>query len=924
MRIKSVHLENYLCLLEGTGRDVIDIDFEAAHQAGVDRIMFFARNGAGKSTLLNALTPFPSNGDDRELIVPGRPGRKIIIFDRDGTEIKCDIRWTNKGKANCFMFIDGSEEPLPITAKGNIGEYLDAVKEQLGIDQNYLKIGRVGNRVSGFLEMKPGPRKNFIGQFMPEVEEWAAMHKNVAKRVSMFKQNLQGMQVELDRIEPREELEAAAARAESESNRLREEISRLDTQLGQARGVMSELEPARLSLLSAAGVANVEGGDFNPITAALLKAQTAAASNESRLAALLEERPLLARFVEPGAAVAKIAEVRENIARLNGENAGLTNARSTARAQIDRAITSKDAAELSLSRIQNSGKQLQELEARAVALSEQITSLTASAAEGVEVPDGLTYEEVKSACDLLMNLEGEISDLRNLFPTSEILDRAAAVDMDDSSLLAMASSAQSAARESRTRLDTAKARVVSIETQAQFHSRFAGLHCNDVRCPFEKYIEQFSSAKEELESKKSEIEALEARAANQAADASHLQSARNAAKAVLAASARIRQHRPTFEAAGIWQQVGPVGAFIKLVASTSTEIADVLSVQRILTAISIHRDLSETKRTHAGVLERIESINALAGARVEVEESLARAESDLAAAREQFDSAEAAVREIEAKIKAQANALTLLESLTALQEKVRAGSETVSQLAHYSTQLEALRERWEVTERELQGAAAARAEAEASLRAADQDLSTARLRLGRRDEYEARLAEMQGKLAKAQAVAEACHPAKGAPIEFLRDFLETTRNTVNDLLDVALRGEMRIGFQLSDTEFNIPVSKSSGRVMADVTEASEGQVALAKTVISLALVKQTVQGSGFNIIALDEIDGALDKEKNRERFAEIVDRLSAELGLEQLFMISHNDTFHAAPAGIVLLPGHAMPVSDPSFMGNKILLADYS
>ena len=118
MRIKSIHLENYLCLLEGTGRDVIDIDFEAAHRAGVDRIMFFARNGAGKSTLLNALTPFPSNGDDRELIVPGRPGRKIIIFDRDGTEIKCDIRWTNKGKANCFMFIDGSEEPLPITAKG--------------------------------------------------------------------------------------------------------------------------------------------------------------------------------------------------------------------------------------------------------------------------------------------------------------------------------------------------------------------------------------------------------------------------------------------------------------------------------------------------------------------------------------------------------------------------------------------------------------------------------------------------------------------------------------------------------------------------------------------------------------------------------------------------------------------------------------
>ena len=782
----------------------------------------------------------------------------------------------------------------------------------------------MGNRVSGFLEMKPGPRKNFIGQFMPEVEEWAAMHKNVAKRVSQFKQNLQGMQVELDRIEPREELEAGAARAENESSRLREEISRLDTQLGQARGVKSELEPSRLSLLSQAGVPHVEGGKFNPITDALNRAQTAATGTENRLAALLEERPLLNRFVDPTVALAKISEVRETIARLNGESAGLTNARATARAQIDRALTSQQAAQQSLSRIQNSGKQLEELEARAVVLAEQISTLTADASGSVEVPDGLTYEEVKSACDLLMNLESEVSDLRGLFPTPDVLDRAAAVDMDDSSLLALASSAQSAAKESRTRLDTAKARIVSIETQAQFHTRFAGMHCNDARCPFEKYIQQFSSAKEELESKKSEIEALEARAAHQAADASHLQSARSAAKAVLAASARIRQHRPTFQAAGVWQQVGPVEAFIKLVASTSTETADVLSVQRILTAIAVQRDLSEAKRTHSGVVERIESIKALAGARVEVEESLARAEEDLANARAEFETAEAAVKEIEAKIKAQSNALTLLESLTALQEKVKQDTETVTRLAHFSTQLEALRERWETTERELNEASGARSEAEASLRAADQALSTARLRLGRRDEYEARLAEMQGKLAKAQAVAEACHPAKGAPIEFLRDFLETTRNTVNDLLDVALRGEMRIGFQLSDTEFNIPVSKSSGRVMADVTEASEGQVALAKTVISLALVKQTVQGSGFNIIALDEIDGALDKEKNRERFAEIVDRLSAELGLEQLFMISHNDNFHAAPAGIVLLPGHAMPVTDPSFMGNKVLLADYS
>jgi DNA repair exonuclease SbcCD ATPase subunit len=114
-------------------------------------------------------------------------------------------------------------------------------------------------------------------------------------------------------------------------------------------------------------------------------------------------------------------------------------------------------------------------------------------------------------------------------------------------------------------------------------------------------------------------------------------------------------------------------------------------------------------------------------------------------------------------------------------------------------------------------------------------------------------------------------------------------------------------------------------VIRDVTEASEGQLALAKTVLSLALVKQTVQAQGgYNVICFDEIDGMLDRERNRERFAEIVERLSSELGLEQLIMISHNDNFAASPAGIVLFPGHAMPVTDESFLSNKLILADFS
>ena len=70
-----------------------------------------------------------------------------------------------------------------------------------------------------------------------------------------------------------------------------------------------------------------------------------------------------------------------------------------------------------------------------------------------------------------------------------------------------------------------------------------------------------------------------------------------------------------------------------------------------------------------------------------------------------------------------------------------------------------------------------------------------------------------------------------------------------------------------------------------------------------------------------EIDGQLDKERNRERFAEIVNRIVTDLGLEQLFLILHNENFHAAPAGVILFRGHAQ---DEGFLHNKVLLADLS
>ena len=924
MRIKDAYVEGYLGLLEGTGRNELFVDFEPAHAAGIQKILLFGRNGSGKTTFLNTLSPFPSQGDDRStVIVPGRAGRKIITFDRSGTEIKCDIRWSSKGKASCFMFIDGSDQPIELTAKGNIGEYLKAVEQELGVTPEYLKMGRVGTRVSGFLDLQPGPRKNFIGKFLPELEEWSVMHKNVSKRVSTIKAQLQGLQVELDRIEPREELENAMRRTDAELGRLREEVSRLDTRIGSASGAFDEMSATRARMVTEAGF-DPEDGEFNPILQYAAGAKTTADRAESQIAKLVAERPRLEAFRDPEVAKAKVAEINNTIARLNGELSALRSNRLQTRSRLDSAIKAETEAKTALNRAAGSAEQLAALTAQAEQLEAKVITLTEQSSGFDGLPDGLSYDEVKVASDALMNLQSEIADLRAGFPTPDLLDLAVKQGMDGDAIRAIAAGLVSNARELRGRLDTARARIGTIEAQVQFHNRFAGMHCNDPRCPFEAHIGQFASAAEELASKKSEVESLEKRADAAAEEARQTESTAAAAKSVVAAHARLRRFRPTLEAAGIWSVVGPSTAFYELVASGSIEAADTLSVTRLLDGLSVKRDLTEAQRTLSGIRERIAGLEALRDARTQLEENFARASEQVAAAREDHGRADAEVTRVEQSVSVQDQALQLLNQLIALQDSAAKARADSDRLTGMGNTLEEMHERWDAILADRHEATAAKQDAVLAMQQADAALADARLRLSRRDEYEGRLAEMQGKLERAQAVADACHPARGAPIEFLRDFLDVTRDNVNELLDVAMRGEFRIGFSLTDSDFRIPVSKGSGRVIPDVTESSDGQLALAKTVLSLALVKQTVQTQGgYNIICFDEIDGMLDRERNRERFAEIVERLSAELGLEQLVMISHNDNFAAAPAGIVLFPGHSMPVDDRTFLENKIVLANF-
>ena len=142
---------------------------------------------------------------------------------------------------------------------------------------------------------------------------------------------------------------------------------------------------------------------------------------------------------------------------------------------------------------------------------------------------------------------------------------------------------------------------------------------------------------------------------------------------------------------------------------------------------------------------------------------------------------------------------------------------------------------------------------------------------------------------------------KGIPTIIVKHYLKDTVKMTNDLLDVAYNGNIVLGdFNIDADEFTMPVY-NRGKLLPDVKLLSQGEISLTSVALSFALVSQSL--NGYNIMSLDEIDGALDSD-NRRNFLLIMERQIERIGSEQNFMITHNDAFSSQPVDIIDLSGH--------------------
>jgi hypothetical protein len=203
------------------------------------------------------------------------------------------------------------------------------------------------------------------------------------------------------------------------------------------------------------------------------------------------------------------------------------------------------------------------------------------------------------------------------------------------------------------------------------------------------------------------------------------------------------------------------------------------------------------------------------------------------------------------------------------------------------------------------------------------ELDRVNIEILRLSEFNSRLENINLKRKKYIVIKESLDIKTGIPLILLGSYMENIKHITNDLLSIAFKNNFLIDFNVTDTEFNIPVIKDND-VTEDINECSDGQIALCKTSLSLGIIIEAISKSPkkYNVVYLDEVDSTLDVE-NKLAFLSILDRQLKLLDSEQCFVITHNDNFSQADVGLILLRNANVNTDDKDFMCNKEIIHDF-
>ena len=904
MRITRLKLVNFIGIKSGMNKDEIEIFFPDNDNKFT---LINGDNGCGKSTILSMLHPFKDSFDDRKELTYGDEGLKEI--DIQSEEAVYKIRHFYGKHSASFIEKDGVE----LNPNGGVRSFEDIVKLELGITKDYFNIGKIGSNTENFVHFSTTQRKAYISNFVQEVEKYFDKFDIVSGKYKLDSDKLKSLAKDLV---------------------LFEDPAVIENRLKTSKERVKELEK---SILDTSNNAAVLASDINYINDKLgsIDYMTEKANYDQAFATREDN---LKKILILEDALRDIEKCKKDIDNLEKMKTALSEKRLKA-GSIQAEIT-----RLSNRRIEANNSRLQaEYKLNGITINSEDTieslneSVSKSESRLKELEELINTSEFNAYCkdgdvnnipvflnkydNFMRFILSSYNELKNdyLIPGTPNIELFFKKDCG--------STLKSFRDTSRTAIEeTSKLKEEKIKENSFKCANLDKLdilknrpvECTIDKCPFIADALKYKNLPEEIETLEGEINKINSSLKDLDEKAEKISDVINLFKTTVSQYTSLdAQNNIIYH-----MQSKKYGSVTQLFNKTLNELQSIYdtirsAVEDYLNNINEYISLKVSYERNKSSLDQLKnSKNIIEHYENEIKYYIAEEESIKLEIKEKTNEFKTINDEITYE-SAYINNLDSYSKLISENDKLNKYLSEVKKALDKYEELSASKTEKSTAKMTADKLIIAYTNEKVEL---DKSVIDDEIALRNITELKRKEEELHVSYETLSIIKDALDPRFGIPLIYVQAYLGKTEIIANELLNLAFNGKFEIHFESGPKDFFIQV-RTGDSVKSDIKYASQGEVALTTISISLALIEQSIEG--FNILSLDEIDGPLDS-GNREAFINILASQVNKLGIEQVFIISHNDAFDSVPMNIIALPGSEQKLENDVYMQNKVVIYNYS
>ena len=930
MKYLSAYFKNFEGFYAGMNLTELSLDFEKCRNSPF--VAIFGENASGKTTLLSSLQPFPGNNDNRsDIIRAGEEGiKRLVIQHDDGHIYKCVIIYPSEGKngqrptEKCFLYVlkdNGQMEKendwINLNPNGGKTSYIEAIGEKLLITKDFFVVGRLGG-IKNFIDYGKSQRKSFIANFLPDIEPFLIMHETVTKKYTAMKKIIGTFGDELIKLRPAEECAIALVQLDSQLQECNGQLESLNQEYGAAKSIVDTiLNETSNSIPELREFARTGANPLSKTSDDLSK------SIKNMEQAILPGETTETLLLKSENADAEVLRASEERARLVTETKGLQQ-------KMVAVSTEKTSLGSKIASMEDKTSLLERLKVAITAKEKEISDLIVEKAKypGVIYSrfNSMTTAEMDELKKSAMNIRFFLNSQREAFKSAGLPHFASKAEANDYLFKLIASARR--LEKSSERISTLEGRIPLLEKNAETEKILfvRPASCKIDTCPFianavgcKGSSAELKHIQEDLEAAKKEREEILANDGDSSIKLGFLKTyEENYQKSV---ATKFSDSKPLQKIPKIYDLVIDFDQYFLLLDAPETKVIEVFDIAHVDDCVNHKTNFAAAKEKLSDLQERLKAISESAKLLDDLKQQLASKNSELvsieneiAPFKTRLDENEKTIRDNKASSLACKTQVSTISLLAEKRKDLVAVEAKAALMEKYIKDVKEGREKLIQVDAKIKTLKEAIARLNSSKTGISHQIET-------RKDTEAKLELLQDKFKKIEVVRQATDTTKGIPVHLIEVYLEDIRQKANSLLEIAFKGDFRLGkFIVNETEFAIPVEKSNGSVLDDITLGSGAEISLTKSTLSFAIIQKAL--GGYNVLYLDEVDGALDATKRRD-FVSLLRKQTDELKVEQVFLISHNREFMEEELNMVLLKDHGIETDNEQLMSNKNVVFDY-